>query len=68
MVKIDSAMQYDPVAKTAVGSLYADTKAEITSDMTVEGLMDGYTLGAGTTVLTASKEFGTLKSDGTWIW
>lgn len=68
MVKLDGPAQYNYVDKTALASLYADAKSEVNSSMTVVGLMEGYTLEAGSSVFTASKELGMLKSDGTWQW
>ena len=68
MVKLDGPAQYNHITKTALVNLSADTKEEITANMTVVGLMDGYTLEAGSSVFTASKELGMLKSDGTWVW
>lgn len=68
MVKVDGPVQYNHITKTALASLFSDTKEEVGANMTVVGLMDGYTLEAGSSVFTASKELGMLKSDNTWIW
>lgn len=68
MVKLDGPAQYNHITKTALVSLYADTKEEVGENMTVVGLMDGYTLEANSSVFTASKELGILNSNGTWVW
>lgn len=67
-VRLDGAAQYNHVNKTAIANLSADTKEEITSSMKVIGLLEGYTLEAGSSVFTASKELGILQSNGSWVW
>ena len=63
-VRLDGPAQYNHVTKTAVANLSADTKEEINSNMKVIGLLDGYTLEAGSSAFTASKDFGILQSNG----
>ena len=67
MVKV-SEIKLNPTEKRAEVSLFSDTKAEITSGMTVVGLPEGYTIDAGSTVMTASGELAFMKSDGSWNW
>ena len=49
---------------------YADTKEEVeqatTEDWVEAGVLPDYELRAGSTCFTGNKEFGILKSDGTW--
>lgn len=68
MVKLESPAQYNHVTHTALVSLSADSKSEVNENMTVVGLIEGYTLESGSTVFTASKELGTLKENGSWQW
>ena len=67
MVKV-SAIKLNPAEKKAEVSLFSDTKTEITSDMEVVGLPEGYTIDSGSTVVTASGELAFMKSDGSWNW
>lgn len=48
--------------------LFADQKTDVSNDMTVEGLPDGFTIPWGSKVITADGEVGYLKSSGTWNW
>lgn len=52
-------------AKTIRAQLFADTKEEVTSNMTVVGLKEGYTLDVASSVTTPSG-IGYLKSNGEW--
>lgn len=54
--------------KTAKVSLFADSKSDITSGMTLNGVPEGYTLEMGSSALTADKDFGFLDSTGQWHW
>ena len=48
---------------------FADTKTEVTDDMTgAVGLLDGFSIQQGSTVITAEGDFAFRKSDGTWNW
>lgn len=68
MIKVLRITSQDTVRKTLTADLWADTKAEVTAEAKVEGLPDGYTLGAGTLILTGDWEVGQVLSDGTWSW
>ena len=71
MVKVSSdkgIISRDDIKRTVVASLYADTREEVTANMTVIGMLVGYTLDTESFVMTAKGECATLKSDGTWEW
>lgn len=55
----------DEEAKKITGTLYADTKAEVTDDLTFE---DGYSMDAGSVVFTGDFNFGIMTSSGSWSW
>ena len=67
MVKVTD-LKLNHTDKTAQASLFADTKGEVTSSAEIVGLPEGYTLAAGSSVLTASGELAFVKSDGTFNW
>lgn len=67
-VRVTKAESFDHAKKKLTASLFADQKSDITSDMKVEGLPDGYELDFGSDVFTADGEIAYLKSDGTWNW
>lgn len=67
MVKVRE-ISTNPVKKEAVVSLFADKKSDITDNMEIEGMLDGYTIGMGSTVITAEADFAFMKSDSTWNW
>lgn len=67
MVKV-TAISTNPINMEARVSLFADGKSDVTDDMEIEGMLDGYTIGMGSTVLTADADFAFRKSDGTWKW
>jgi len=54
--------------KTANVSLFADTKEEVTDNITVDGVPNDYTLELGSSVMTTNGELAFRKSDGTWNW
>lgn len=66
MIKVTSIKQ--GVGNKADVSLFADTKTEVTTGMTVIGLPEGVEPAFGSSVITASGEVAFLKSDGTWNW
>ena len=66
MVKV-TEMKLNHMDKTAMVSLFADTKGEVAS-AEVQGLPEGYTIDAGSSVITASGELAFMKSDGSWNW
>lgn len=47
---------------------FADTKSEVTDDMTIVGLPYGVEPSMGSSVVTADGDIAFLKSDGTWNW
>ena len=53
---------------SVVVNLFADTKEEVTDGMQVQGLPEGYSIAAESTVFTASGDYAIRKSDGTWSW
>ena len=68
MVKVNGVASYDPKTMKVKASLFADSKSDVTSGMTVEGLREGYTLDAGSSCITADKDFAFLDSSGSWHW
>lgn len=69
MVRVDGNIIKDSLAKEAKYSFFADTKTEVTDDMTgAVGLLDGFSIQQGSTVITAEGDFAFRKSDGTWNW
>jgi len=68
MIKLTDATNYDHANKKVTGSIFADTKQEITSGMVVKGLPSDYAMDFGSDVTTASGEVAFMKSDGTWNW
>ncbi len=67
MVKV-KAISANPINREAEVSLFADKKSDVTADMEIEGMLDGYTIGMGSTVMTADADFAFMRSDGTWNW
>ena len=70
MVRVKAVIASNPTTKKADVSLFADTKAEM-STVTVDNIGDfppGYSLEFGSSVMTASGELAFLKSDGKWNW
>lgn len=67
MVKVTS-MKLNARQKTALVSLFADTKSEVTPSVQIEGLPKNYTIESGSNVITASAEVAFRKSDGSWNW
>ena len=69
MIKVDGDPRTNSATKEAKYSFFADTKAEVTDNMEgTIGLLKGYIIEAGSSVLTANGEFAFRKSDGTWNW
>lgn len=68
MVKLLDPPKYGNNTKSALVSLFADTKQEVQDGMVIEGLDSSVTLEAGSSVITASKQVAFLKSDGQWQW
>ncbi len=67
MVKV-TKISTNPINMEAKVSLFADRKTDVSDGMEIEGMMDGYAIGMGSTVITADAEFAFMKSDGTWNW
>ena len=67
MVKV-MGISTNPDTKKATVSLFADTKTEVTSGMTIEGMPSGYEIEAGSSVFTADADVAFMKSDGSWNW
>ena len=68
MVKVSGPIELNTQTMKATTSLFADAKSDVTAQMTVVGLPEGYTLDAGCDVMTAKGEVAFMKSDGTWNW
>ena len=68
MVKVNGQLQLNPTSGKASGSLFADNKNDVSPDMSIQGLPDGYEMDWGSSVITADGELAFLKSDGTWNW
>jgi hypothetical protein len=66
MIKITSIKH--GLGNKADVTMFADTKAEVTTGMVVIGLPEGVEPAFGSSVVTASGEVAFLKSDGTWNW
>lgn len=58
----------DLVAKTVVARLFADAKEDVTDDMTIIDMPDGYTLDAESTIFSADGNYAVLNTNGTWNW
>lgn len=67
MIRVEK-MTLDPITGTALADLLADSRSEVTSGATIEGLPEGYTLAMGSSVFTTDSEIAFMKSDGTWNW
>lgn len=67
MVKF-TGFSVDQVKKEQTGGLFADSKSDVSASMEVEGLMEGYKIGWGSSVITAAGELAFLTSSGTWNW
>ena len=66
MVRLDKVVSKNMTTRKLVGELTCDSISEITPNMKIEGMLDGYTLDFGSTACSASFEVTMLKSDGTW--
>ena len=58
----------NPKNKTAKISLFVDDKSDVSDDMTVDGMPEGYTIEESSTVVTSNADFAFRRSDGTWNW
>lgn len=71
MVKVTEMQvvsDYKGEPRKVIASLFADTKEEISEEMTVIGLPENATMEPSSSVLTADGEVALMKSDGTWNW
>lgn len=68
MVKLLEAPKFSNNMKSAMVSLFADTKEEVTNKMDIIGLDSSISLEAGSSVITADKDVAFLASDNTWHW
>ena len=68
MIKVKGNISLNPSTKEADVSLFADTKAEVTSDAEIPDIPAGYTIAMGSSVVTASGDFAYMKSTGDWNW
>lgn len=67
MIKLDGELKLNPITKTAKGDWFADTKAEVAT-ATFSEVPAGYSIEAGSSIITASKELAFMKSNGSWDW
>lgn len=67
MIKVMS-ITLDAIEKKAHVDLFADTKEEVTSDMTVDQIPEGYEIELGSSCITAAGDLGFMKSTGSWQW
>ena len=58
----------NPRKKTAKVSVFVDDKSEVTDDMVIDEIPDGYTIGESSTVITSNADFAFRRGDGTWNW
>lgn len=68
MIIVRGDISLNPQTKEATASLFADTRAEVTEDAYIKGWVSGYSIGAGSSIITADGDFAFRKSDGTWNW
>ena len=67
MIKVTD-IRLDTVNKTALCSLIADTKSEVTPTAPIVGLPSGYTVEFGSDLMTVSADMAFMDSDGDWSW
>lgn len=67
MVKVTD-VKLNALTKKATVSLFADTKAEVSTAIEIIGMPEDYEIDSASTIITASGEFAFRKSDGTWNW
>lgn len=73
MIKLKEINQtrYVDGKKMVDASLFADTKNEVTDDLTgedIDGLEDDVIIDMGSFVMTASAEYAYMQSNGKWKW
>ena len=67
MIKV-LKLSVNSVLKEVQVELFADTQSEVTNNLTLDQIPDGYSIAQGSSVITASADFAFRKSDGTWSW
>lgn len=69
MVRVQS-IKTDATTMEAFVDLFSDTKDEVatTENSDIVGMLPNYSIGQGSSVMTASGEIAFRKSDGTWNW
>jgi hypothetical protein len=67
MIKVTD-IRLDPVNMTALCSLIADTKSEVTPTAPIVGLPSGYTIEFGSDLMTVSADMAFMDSTGAWSW
>ena len=67
MIKVID-IKLNPQEMTADVALFSDTKSEVTPTAEIVGLPSGYTISAGSSIMTASGELAFMKSDNSWNW
>lgn len=73
MIKLKEINQtrYVDGKKMVDANLFADTKNEVTDDLTgedIDGLEDDAIIDMGSFVMTASAEYAYMQSNGEWKW
>ena len=68
MVIVKEIEKTDITNRKVYASLFADAKSEVSPSMEIVGMVDGYDLGVGSSVMTADGELAFLKSNNTWNW
>lgn len=64
-VKVQTLVEYEHNNEIEV-LLFADSKAEVSPNMQIDGIPDGKVISYGSSLITADGEIAFLKSDGTW--
>ena len=67
MIKVTD-IRLDPVNMTALCSLIADTKSEVTPTAPIVGLPSGYTIEFGSDLMTVGADMAFMDSTGAWSW
>ena len=68
MIKVKGEVVLNELTKTALVSLFADTKEEVIDDLEVNDIPAGYSIEFGSSVLTSNGDLAFRKSDNTWNW
>jgi len=68
MVKVKGSIVLNPTTMEADVSLFADTQSEVVPNVKIQGMPEGYSISAGSSVMTANGDMAFMKSDGNWNW